>query len=66
VSGSQERPSNHSTSYECRDRGRDLRDGSERPSPPQLDWASLDVTTEEEIGAQIAEDEAEALRHAAA
>jgi hypothetical protein len=43
-----------------------LRDGSERPLVPQVDWARVDATTEEEIAAQIAEDEAEAMRDAAA
>lgn len=39
-----------------------LRDGSERPLVPELDWARVDATTDEEIAAQIAADEAEALR----
>jgi hypothetical protein len=43
-----------------------LRDGSERPLVPQVDWARIDATTEEDIAAQIAEDEAEARRDAAA
>jgi putative transcriptional regulator len=43
-----------------------LRDGSERPLVPQVDWARVDATNEEEIAAQIAEDEAEAMRDAAA
>lgn len=43
-----------------------LRDGSERPLAPQIDWRKVDATTEEEIAAQIAEDDAEALRDAAA
>ena len=43
-----------------------LRDGSERPLVPQIDWSRVDATTEEEIAAQIAEDEAEAMRDAAA
>jgi putative transcriptional regulator len=43
-----------------------LRDGSERPVGQQVDWARVDATTEEEIAAQIAEDEAEAMRDAAA
>jgi hypothetical protein len=43
-----------------------LRDGSERPLVPQVDWARVDATTEEEIAAQIAEDEAEAMRDAVA
>jgi putative transcriptional regulator len=42
-----------------------LRDGAERPLGPKADWARIDATTEEEIAAQIAEDEAEA-RDAAA
>jgi hypothetical protein len=42
-----------------------LRDRSERPLVPRLDWARVDATTEE-IAAQIAEDEAEARRDAAA
>jgi hypothetical protein len=41
-----------------------LRDGSERPLVPEVDWLRVDPTTEE-IAAQIAEDEAEALRDAA-
>jgi hypothetical protein len=43
-----------------------LRDGSKRPLTPQVDWARVDATTEEEIAAQIAEDDAEAGRDAAA
>ena len=43
-----------------------LRDGAERPLAPQADWARIDATTEAEIAAQIAEDEAEARRDAAA
>jgi putative transcriptional regulator len=43
-----------------------LRDGSERPLVQQVDWARVDATTEEEIAAQIAQDEAEAMRDAAA
>ena len=43
-----------------------LRDGSERPLAPQVDWSRLDATTEEQIAAQIAEDDAEAMRDAAA
>jgi putative transcriptional regulator len=43
-----------------------LRDGSERPLVPEVDWARVDGTTEEEIAAQIAEDDAEARRDAAA
>jgi putative transcriptional regulator len=42
------------------------RDGSERPLVPQVDWARIDATTEEEIAAQIAEDDAGAIRDAAA
>jgi putative transcriptional regulator len=43
-----------------------LRDGSERPLVPEVDWARVDATTEAEIAAQIAEDDAEAKRDAAA
>ncbi len=43
-----------------------LRDGSERPLAAQADWSKIDATTEEEIAAQIAEDDAEAMRDAAA
>jgi putative transcriptional regulator len=43
-----------------------LRDGAERPLAPQVDWARIDATTEAEIAAQIAEDEADAMREAAA
>jgi putative transcriptional regulator len=43
-----------------------LRNGSERPLAPQVDWSRIDATTEEEIAAQIAEDDAEAIRDAAA
>jgi putative transcriptional regulator len=43
-----------------------LRDRPERPLVPQVDWARIDTTTEEEIAAQIAEDEAKAMRDAAA
>jgi hypothetical protein len=42
-----------------------LRDGSERPLAPRTDWSRFDATTEE-IAAQIAEDDAEAMRDAAA
>ena len=42
-----------------------LPDGSERPLVPEVDWARIDATTEAEIAAQIAEDEAEAMRDAA-
>jgi putative transcriptional regulator len=43
-----------------------LRDGSERPLAPQVDWSRVDATTEAEIAAQIADDDAEAMRDAAA
>jgi putative transcriptional regulator len=43
-----------------------LRDGAERPLTPQVDWARIDTTTEQDIARQIAEDDAEALRDAAA
>ena len=43
-----------------------LRDGSERPLTPEADWQRIDATTEAEIAAQIAEDDAEAMRDAAA
>lgn len=43
-----------------------LRDGTERPLVPEVDWSRIDATTEEEIAAQIAEDEAEAMGDAAA
>jgi hypothetical protein len=43
-----------------------LRDGSERPLARDVDWARVDATTEAELAAQIAEDEAEATRDAAA
>lgn len=43
-----------------------LRDRSELPLAPQADWAKIDATTEEEIAAQIAEDDAEAMRDAGA
>jgi putative transcriptional regulator len=43
-----------------------LRDGSERTLAPQVDWARIDATTEDEIAAQIADDDAEAMRDAAA
>ena len=42
------------------------RDGSERPLVPEVDWARVDATTDVEIAAQIAADEANALRDAAA
>jgi putative transcriptional regulator len=41
-------------------------DGSERPLTRHADWARIDATTEEEIAAQIAQDEAAAMRDAAA
>jgi putative transcriptional regulator len=43
-----------------------LRDSSERPIVPEVDWARIDTTSEAEIAAQAAEDEAEAMRDAAA
>jgi putative transcriptional regulator len=43
-----------------------LRDGSERPLVPEVDWARVDAMTEAEVAAQIAEDDAEAMRDAAA
>jgi putative transcriptional regulator len=43
-----------------------LRDGTERPLAAQIDRARIDATTEEEIARQIAEDDAEAMRDAAA
>ena len=43
-----------------------LRDGSERTLAPQVDWARIDATTEDEIAAQIADDDAAAMRDAAA
>jgi putative transcriptional regulator len=43
-----------------------LPDGSERVITPRTDWSRVDATTEEEIAAQIAEDEVEAMRDAAA
>lgn len=43
-----------------------MRDGSERPLVPAVNWSKIDATTEEEIAAQIAEDEAEAMQDAAA
>jgi putative transcriptional regulator len=43
-----------------------LRDGSERPLVPEVDWARVDATTEEEIATQIAEDDRESIRDAAA
>jgi putative transcriptional regulator len=42
------------------------RDGTERPLAPQVDWARIDATTEKEIATQITQDEAEAMRDAAA
>lgn len=43
-----------------------LPDGSEKVITPRTDWSRVDATTEEELAAQIAEDEAEAMRDAAA
>jgi putative transcriptional regulator len=43
-----------------------LRDGSEQPLAAQASWSTIDATTEEEIATQIAQDEAEARRDAAA
>ena len=43
-----------------------LRDGSERPLVPEVDWARVDATTEAEIAARIVSDDAEAMRDAAA
>jgi putative transcriptional regulator len=43
-----------------------LPDGSEREVTPRIDWSRIDATSEEEIAAQIAEDEAEAMRDVAA
>lgn len=43
-----------------------LADGSEQVLEPQVDWTRIDATTEAEIAGQIAEDEAEAMRDAAA
>jgi putative transcriptional regulator len=43
-----------------------LRDGAERPLVPEVNWSRVDATTEEDIAAQIAEDDAEARRDAAA
>jgi hypothetical protein len=43
-----------------------LRDGSERPLVAKVDWARVDATSEAEIAAQIAEDDAEAMRAAVA
>lgn len=42
-----------------------LRDGSEQPLEPSADWSRIDATTEEEIAAQAADDDAEAMRDAA-
>jgi putative transcriptional regulator len=42
------------------------RDGSERPLAAQVDWAKIDAITEEGIAEQIAQDDAEAMRDAAA
>ena len=43
-----------------------LPDGTEVPSEPRVDWSRVDATTEEEIEAQIAADETEAILDAAA
>jgi putative transcriptional regulator len=43
-----------------------LRDGSERPLAAEADWSRIDATTEAEIAAQIAEDNAEVMRDVAA
>jgi hypothetical protein len=43
-----------------------LRDGPERPLARQVGCSRIDATTEAEIAAQIAEDDAEAMRDAAA
>ena len=43
-----------------------LPDGSEQVLEPQVDWARVDATTEAEIAAQAAADDAEAMRDAAA
>jgi putative transcriptional regulator len=43
-----------------------LPDGSERVITPRTDWSRIDATSEEEIAARIAEDEAEAMRDVAA
>jgi putative transcriptional regulator len=43
-----------------------LRDGGERTLAPQVDWARIDATTEAEVAAQAAADDAEAMRDAAA
>jgi len=40
--------------------------GSARPLAPEVDWARVAATTESEIAAPIADDEAEAMREAAA
>lgn len=57
------------TKVRLRDDGRVveiLADSSERRLEPRADWSRLDATTEEEIAAQAAEDDAEAVRDAAA
>jgi putative transcriptional regulator len=41
-------------------------DGTETPTPMEIDYAKVDATTEEDIARQIAEDEAEARADAAA
>ena len=43
-----------------------LPNGSEREVAPRIDWSRVDATSEEEIAAQIAEDDAEAMDDAAA
>jgi putative transcriptional regulator len=43
-----------------------LPDGSERMITPRVDWSRIDATTEEEIAAQAAADDVEAMRDAAA
>ena len=43
-----------------------LPDGAERRLEPRTDWSRIDATTEEEIAAQAAEDDAEGMRDAAA
>ena len=43
-----------------------LQDGSERPLATRIDLRRVDATTEDEIAAQAAQDDAEAMRDAAA
>jgi putative transcriptional regulator len=43
-----------------------LPDGSERAITPRTDWSRVDATTVQEIATQITQDEAEAMRDAAA